>query len=27
VAGESGFTLGAVQAAMWQPRYAPVRAV
>ncbi|HYB86179.1 MAG TPA: NAD-dependent malic enzyme [Streptosporangiaceae bacterium] len=27
VAGEPGLTLGAVQAAMWQPRYAPVRAV
>jgi malate dehydrogenase (oxaloacetate-decarboxylating) len=27
VAGESGLTLGAVQAAMWQPRYTPVRAV
>jgi malate dehydrogenase (oxaloacetate-decarboxylating) len=27
VAAESGLTLGEVQAAMWQPRYAPVRAV
>ena len=27
VAGQTGITAGAVRAAMWQPRYAPVRAV
>ena len=27
VAGQTGITAGAVRAAMWQPRYAPIRAV